>query len=310
MNSWYYDNLLNVQTALLYIPLVLGVQISIRAGIFSLAPVGFFAAAAYAGAAMALHGWSIALATIVPVLASLVIASFMAPIIASLRGLYLGLVTFAMALLVGVIATNGGELTGGSLGLFAVPLGTSTLELVLTAVFFLAAAWRIERSSIGRIVAALDYSEELTSSVGVDVPRMRSIIFVLSCGCGATSGVLYVLTLASISPTVASFGTVISVLTMAIVGGIGRWYGAPIGIIFVTWLPIVLSSVGTYRNLVEGAVLALVAMYAPSGIAGLVHRAAEVVSPRLWGVIRRPAPFVGANSMAVLDSESRKEGEF
>ena len=270
MNLWYSEHLTLIWQTLIAIPLALSVQIALRSGLFSFASIGFYGIGGYAVGILTLHGWPPMVALLLVCTASVLIGYVISSAVVHLRGLYLGMVTFAFDLILTVVATNGGELTGGALGLIGIPIGVSTLGLVIATCLVLALAHRTERYAVGRSIAGMEASDQLAVSVGVDVRKQKRLIFALSAGLGALSGSLFALAFGTMQPTTAGFSLVILALTMAIIGGTAAWPGAVIGAAIITWLPTFTSYVGSYQNLVYGVVLVAVVMYAPDGILGLL----------------------------------------
>src|SRR3954451_2899962 len=128
------------------------------------------------------------------------------------------MVTFAFDLILTVVATNGGNLTGGALGLFAVPLGVTTGGLLIAALFAVLLVSQLERRAAGRTLVGIRVSEELVLSVGSDVRRRKRTVFAISAALGALSGSLFVATFSTVSPQTAGFTLIITTLTMAVIG--------------------------------------------------------------------------------------------
>lgn len=271
MTAWYYSHLTLIQGMLISIPLALSVQIALRSGVFSFASIGFYGVGAYGTGILVTREWPAVPAMLLMILGSGLVAYLISAPLIRLRGLYLGMVTFAFDLILTVIATNGGELTGGALGLLAIPLGVTTGGLVLAAAIAVLLVSQLERRAAGRSLVGIRVSEELVQSVGIDIRRRKRIVFAISAALGALSGSLYVLAFSTVQPTSAGFSLIIATLTMAVIGGVSSWVGAVIGTVIITWLPTFVHSIGTYQQLVYGVVLVLVVMYAPDGLLGLLR---------------------------------------
>jgi branched-chain amino acid transport system permease protein len=284
MSTWYYTHLTLIQAMLISIPLTLSVQISLRSGVFSFASIGFYGIGAYGTGILLIRGWPTVPTMLVIIAASGLVAYVISAPLVRLRGLYLGMVTFAFDLILTVVATNGGNLTGGALGLFAVPLGVTTGGLLIAALIAVLLVSQLERRAAGRTLVGIRVSEELVLSVGIDVRRRKRIVFAISAALGAVSGSLFVATFSTVSPQTAGFTLIITTLTMAVIGGTSSWVGAVIGTAIITWLPSFVVSIGKYQQLVYGAVLILVVMFAPEGVLGVLrslwHRAAGLVGRR------------------------------
>lgn len=290
MSSWYFSHLTLIQGMLISIPLALSVQIALRSGVFSFASIGFYGVGAYGTGILTMRGWPVLPAMLLMIVASGVVAYLMSAPLIRLRGLYLGMVTFAFDLILTVVATNGGELTGGALGLLGVPLGLGTGGLLAAALVAIVLVSQLERRSVGRALVGIKASEELVMSVGVDLKSRKRTVFAISAALGALSGSLYVSTFSTVSPTSAGFTLIITTLTMAVIGGTSSWIGAVIGTVIITWLPTMAATIGEYQHLVYGVVLVLVVMYAPEGVLGALRWLWRRLAPK----VRMARPSGGA----------------
>jgi len=72
-----------------------------------------------------------------------------------------------------------------------------------------------------------------------------------------------------IQATDAGFDLIVLALTMVIIGGFGSWRGALVGAILLTWIPLKLTSIGEWWDVVYGALMIFVATFAPGGLFGL-----------------------------------------
>lgn len=269
--DWFESNEALIQSALAMSLLAFSVQLALRAGVFSLAGVGFWAIGGYGTARLVLDGWSTVPALVVLVAASCAIALAMGLILARLRALYLAMATFAFVLIVQIVAVNWESVTGGPVGLFAIPVTVTTVGVLVcvAAGAVVLALW--ERGRSGRRLEALREDEQLAATVGIDVRRQRLLVFVASSALGTLSGGLYAMMFNTITPDQAGFGLITNVLMMVVLGGTGAWWGGVVGAFIVTWLPEILRFTGDYRSIVQGAIVVLVVVYAPDGVVGLVR---------------------------------------
>jgi branched-chain amino acid transport system permease protein len=112
----------------------------------------------------------------------------------------------------------------------------------------------------------------MARSVGLEVGRRRMVVFCTSAVLGACAGVANVSAFTTVNPQSAGFSLVTAGLTMAVLGGIGRWQGALIGAVIVAWLPEVLGNIGNYQAVVNGAIIIVLVVFAPDGVLGLATR--------------------------------------
>ena len=225
MNAWYSAHVVLFQTTAIYAVLALSFQVVLRSGVFSFASVGFFGIGAYVSANLAKHGVSGVLSMIIVFVGSAIFGYALSLPLVRLRGLYLGMVTFAFDQILIVVANNGGTYTGGPVGLFGIPFDVSTLELFIVAAICLLLVSQLERRSIGRSISVLRVDEQLARSMGVEVNRQRNFIFALSAALGGLAGVLNTFNFSTIAPGGFGFDLIVAGLTMAVVGGIGSWLG-------------------------------------------------------------------------------------
>lgn len=305
MNQWFLSHEILIQGTLISLLLALSIQVPLRAGVFSFAGVGSYAIGAYTAAILTIR------AQVAPVLAigagvllAAAVGYLLALLVARLSGLYLGMATIAFALFLGVLATNGGDLTGGATGLFGALSTLTTTHVVVVTVLVVLALAASERGAFGRRVDAVREDPQLAVSLGVDVIRVRRRVFVISGALGAAAGGMNALLRTTVSPETVGFHLVVTALTMIIVGGALSWAGAAIGAVIFTWLPTVLQFVGEWQLLVYGLVVAFAAVYVPNGLLGLLQEGRRRLRRRSR---RIPAGGAAAPTEAVALEDPEQE---
>jgi branched-chain amino acid transport system permease protein len=223
------------------------------------------------------HGWNDL--TTIPAAA---LVGFVAGVVVGLpalrlSGVYLALVTFAVALAVPQLAKNYSRFTGGTEGL-ALP---SHSGLWLYGVTWAAAgilfviAWLVLRGRTGRAFVSIRESEVAATSSGVSLPVYKTLAFGLSAAFAGVAGGFYALNNSFINPDVFGLTLSLTILIGAAVGGLGSLWGVIVGAAFVQLLPNALSSSSTVGSqatpVVFGLVLIVVMMLAPGGAAQLMR---------------------------------------
>ena len=205
------------------------------AGQISLGQGAFFAIGAYAAAAMlAKTGLPYLLA--LPLAAAVTFAiglAFGIPAV-RVRGLYLALITLALAVAVGPVIKRAEPVTGGVSGLSApqppVPGWLAVdpdqwlylLSLVVTALMLLLAA-NLTRGSLGRALVAIRDGERAARTSGVHVSRTKALLFAVAGAYAGVGGGLFTYAQGFVAPE--SFTLLVGVpLLGAVVGG-GRGTG-------------------------------------------------------------------------------------
>ncbi|MBX3577396.1 MAG: branched-chain amino acid ABC transporter permease [Rhizobiaceae bacterium] len=273
------------QTVLVNALLAFSVQIALRAGVFSLAGVGCWAIGAYTLSILNLRGVNTLVAIVAAVAIACVVSYLLSLVLVRLRGLYLGMATVAFNQMVGVAIINGGELTGGEMGLYGVNAPVTTLQLVIVVGVVCLMLWAMERGVLGRAYNIVRDDESLAESLAIDTGSLRRFAFVLSGAIGALGGALNAMLLGIASPTDADFPVIVIALTMVIVGGFHSWRGALIGAALILWLPIGIQSFGIrgmheWWSVVYGALILGIAVYFPKGLLGGLQKLRSLVDRR------------------------------
>lgn len=272
MSDWLAVNSILFETTLTTLLLALSIQVPIRFGVFSFAGVAAFGIGGYGAAMGMLHaGWNTPMSIAVAAAVAGVVTYLFGLVVKKLTGLYMGMASIAFALIISVLAVNGGELTGGASGLFGA-LGVLTIwDLVLiTAVVVIGLHWT-ETGAMGRRIDAVREDPELANSLGINVVRYRQLSFLISGVIGGLAGGLTTLLRSTITPSEVNFHLVVIALTAIVVGGSGSWIGALIGAVMFVWLPTGLTFIDEWEQVVYGLIVAIAAVYLPSGVLGLLN---------------------------------------
>jgi branched-chain amino acid transport system permease protein len=205
---------------------------------------------------------------------------------ARLRGLYLALATLAFGLLVDSVTVGLTNVTGGPSGLVAIPsfsLGgytfaspTSTYYLVWgIAGALVILLTNLARSGYGRALRATRADQTAARALGIQVPRYKVSVFLLSAALASLAGSLYAFHFHFLSPEMVSTSRSLEMITMLVLGGEGTLVGPLIGVALLTLLPAAFQPLAVYKTLAEGILLVLIMLYLPTGIFGGLLSALE-----------------------------------
>ena len=161
-----------------------------------------------------------------------------------LRSDYLAVATLALGLLARQALISARTITGGVGGIGALPAPTlltvaidqPTPQYYLVIVAVIAAvvvSRRLINSRTGRAWLASSVDETAAAAFGVDVPRYRWQVLILSSMLAGIAGALYAGTFSFVSPDMAAFHVTTLTLTMVILGGAGSVPGAIIGAMII-----------------------------------------------------------------------------
>jgi len=253
------------------------------AGQISLGHAGFVGIGGYACALMPVQfGVPPALAVVLGAVLSGVTAWVVGRPILRLKGYYLAVASLGFGVLVAMVLSNEGQITGGPdgiqvpdpgvrawLGAMGLELSTPQFWYAFTGLFLLVGAWlalNLQDSPTGRALRALHGSEVAARTVGVDVARAKLNAFVISAVYASVSGSLLAQQNRLITPDVAGYMHSIELVSMAVLGGAGSVLGAIFGAALLTMLPQVLTVLQDYEHVVLGLVMMLVMIFLPAGL--------------------------------------------
>jgi branched-chain amino acid transport system permease protein len=109
-------------------------------------------------------------------------------------------------------------------------------------------------------------------AIGIDVRTVQGMAFVLAGVFAGLAGAIYTFSKGAISPDVAAIPRSVDGLVMVLMGGIQTLTGPVVGAAAFTWLQDVVAREVSYWRAVLGAVILLLVLAFPRGIAGFVRR--------------------------------------
>jgi len=297
-------SLLVVAAVLVILPFILSdynVSLVAQVGIFFIAVLGLNILTGYTGqisighgAFMAIGGYTTAVMSrdhgtnlLVTMLAAFAICFVVGLLVGlpalRLSGVYLALVTFALAVSVPYIPLQYSTYLGGSGGVNVresqIPsnLWVYKTAWASSAILFVL-AWLILRGRVGRAFRAVRDSEIAAVSSGVELPVYKTLAFGISAAYAGVAGSLFVLALNGFAqPDEFAVFLSLELLVGAAIAGLGSLWGILVGAAFVGLLPQVSTSVPVIgaqhgRDVVFGAAVILIMLLLPDGFAGLLAR--------------------------------------
>jgi branched-chain amino acid transport system permease protein len=205
-----------------------------------------------------------------------------------LGSLYLALTTFAMAVALPQLLKYPpiGKWTGGVQGLVInKPNAPSFLPLsddqwlylfsVGVAVLMFVAAHNLLRGRIGRAMAAVRDHSLAAEAMGVNVALIKTGAFAVSALLTGVAGSIGAIAVRFVAPD--SFSVFLSIMLFVglVVGGVGSISGAIFGGLFIVLVPDIAEKLTNVApSAVYGVILIVLVYLMPSGITGVVRRAA------------------------------------
>jgi len=200
-----------------------------------------------------------------------------------LRGTFFSIATLALSVVLQTIIMNW-QYVGGSRGMSVIrpsapPFGSYVTFLftvmVGLAVIAVLAARFIERSWIGRGLAALRDNEEAAECMGVPTLRLKLFATTISGFLLGVAGAPFPYYVTFVEPNSAfALDYAVNALAMPMIGGTTSWIGPVIGAVLLgSAQQLATVTISSEMNLfIVGVVLVAFVVLAPEGILGLVRR--------------------------------------
>jgi len=249
-------------------------------GMATFGHAAYFGLGAYGAALLVLRaGLPMELALLAAPLAALAGAALFGWFCVRLSGIYLAMLTLALAQIVWSVAFQWDALTGGSNGLVGVwPSGwlSSKVSFYYLALLLCALAifllWRAIDSPFGYALRASRDSPLRAGAIGIDVRSQQWAAFVVAGTFAGLAGALFAFSKGSISPETLSVPRSVDGLVMVLLGGVQTLAGPVWGAALFTWLEDAVSREIAYWRAAIGAVILLLVLAFPHGIAGAFRR--------------------------------------
>lgn len=203
-----------------------------------------------------------------------------------LTGVYLAMLTLAFAQIVWSIVYQWDAVTGGSNGIVGVWPASwlegdnyyyFTLAIVTLAIIVVR---RMAFSPFGYTLRALRDSALRADALGVNVKAVQWTAFVVAGTLAGLAGALYVFSKGSTSPEVITVGKSVDGLVMVLLGGIQTLFGPVVGAASFVGLQDYFIGITEYWRALFGAVILLIVLVFPQGIAGYFKQLAVRVEGR------------------------------
>ncbi len=259
-------------------------------GLFSFGHAMFFGAGGY-GTALALKhisGLPLLPAFGAGLLAAVVLALILCPIVVRLSGTAFAMLHLAFAQVMYVLALKLRGITGGEDGIGNFPIPPFSIPGVVSFpmkdspenFYYFAIAilglslwlmWFFTKTPFGQIQLGIRENAKRVDYLGFQVPQSKAVIYVVSAAFAGVAGSMYGLFHNLVSAdgslgAVVSFAPIINIM----IGGIGSFLGPVLGTAIFQIIEELASRFTERVELVMGLILVLVIMYAPMGVLGVM----------------------------------------
>ncbi|WP_028776401.1 branched-chain amino acid ABC transporter permease [Shimazuella kribbensis] len=286
INPYYIDIIV-----FLFIYIILGLGLNLitgYAGQVSLGHAAFYGIGAYTSAILTVKfGVNTWLAIFLAIVITFILSAILG--LPSLRVSedFLAITTLGLGLIIQSIFKNA-EITGGAYGLDMIPapslfgleiIDLSYLGLVLVmlllAIFIMK---RMTQSRIGRAWMTIHEDETVAQSMGINTTYYKVLAFAIGGAFAGAAGALFAHKVSYISADSFGFTLSATILSMVVLGGLGKIRGTILGVSLLYLLPELfrvfdiqlfdMKYLDLYKMMLYGMIMVLVMRYRPKGIFG------------------------------------------
>ncbi len=248
---------------------------------------GFFGVGSYTtGILTTRYGISPFAGLIAGMLMSGLLGVFTGVLTVRLRGLYVSIMAWFMALALQALALVMVDVTRGAWGLFVDPMFKSesilpsfyTLLLITILVYIVIKT--ITQSKIGLAFRAIGMDLDYARASGVYPARYKMVAYTLSCAFAGLLGAFYAHFIGILTPDVMGTQHTVEVIALNVIGGRGSvWGGLLAGFVVIPPFEY-LKSLMEIRLIIYGALLTTVMVFYPAGMSGLIRRIGDRLRKR------------------------------
>ncbi len=265
-----------VTNILMYVVLALSWAVfSGPTGYISLAPAAFFGVGVYASALLS-SDLPLPVVALVGAAASFILAYLVGSLTLRLRGMYFTMFTFGLVELVRNFVHWWEVNITGTVGRLVICADNTVVFYAIVTVFLavLLVSYLIKRSRFGLALESIGESEEAAAHVGVNVNRVKVVMFAVSALFMGATGAVMCMRWTYIDPT-SAFNIQLSFMPvlMAIFGGMGHLYAPVTGAaIFSLLEEFLITKCPYYYMLIFGLTMLVVILFMPHGLEGVIQR--------------------------------------
>src|ERR1700759_2878089 len=255
-------------------------------GLLSFGHAALFGTGAYLCGIAIVHfalPWYVSIA--IGIFGGLLMAAMIGVLAIRTRGIYFAMVTMALSQCVYYLFYQAVDWTGGENGLRGINVHIIDIlglkldfinpltRYYVIAAFVIAAFFvlsRILASPFGAVIEAVRENEARARASGYDVTLTRLITFVLSGGFCGLAGALQALHLSIVPIEIMYYDTSGEVVMIALLGGMGTFFGPMIGAATFLSLEHVVSTWTVHWQLIVGSIFVVCVLFFPAGIWGTI----------------------------------------
>jgi len=261
---WTYQNLINALG--INGLLALSMYVVLAVGQLSLGQAAFMGLGAYSSALMTMK-LHLPFLIVLPASCLVPVAFALAIGVPTLRlsGVYLAIATIGLGEVLRSVYLNLG-IVGGALGLNGIPERSEAWMIYGLLALAILALWLVGRSPIGRAMEAMRQDPVAASVMGVNIQRYQLGALLASAVLAGLAGCLSAHETSFIGPNEYGFEPAVTILSFALLGGIGTPFAPVLGAVILTLLPELLRGLSDIRLVINGLIIVAAVLFLPRGI--------------------------------------------
>lgn len=279
-------------TILILAVLTYSMALTLRLGLFSIAPAGYAGVGAYVTGILIVHeGWTFAPAAAAATAACGLLALAIAIPLSRVSGIYTSIATLAFVV-VGTGVENTLGITGGSIGLIGIPYEDLRWLLLVTLAICVLVGLVFDLSNFGRKRDVLGHDVVLGTAIGMRVGLNRTAGIVAQGMLAGWAGAIYAVSFYVLEPNSFSFLFAIKIAAYTVVGGVTFWAGPLLGGLLMGLLSAELRNFPNWGDIAVGTVMVITIVAYPTGLSGPLRR---LFRRRFRPSLRFPLSVLGAS---------------
>jgi branched-chain amino acid transport system permease protein len=252
-------------------------------GLVSFGHAAFFGVGAYAAALSHQNwGWNLPAALLAGSVLAMVLGTVAGAMLIRSTGVYLAMLSLALAQVLWAAASQWVGMTGGDNGVIGLRLledadrGRFFLGLLVLTLGSVLALRRFAHSGLGLALQAARDAPVRAAASGLSPVQIQYRVLVGCAGLAGLAGALFAAHRGTVFPSVLSVSTSLDVLLVLLLGGMHQLWGTLAGAAVLVWAAAELGRGFDYWRGVLGVMVMVIMVAAPHGLLGL----------RLWGAER------------------------
>jgi len=262
---------------LIYIIVASSLRLIITSGQFPLAHAAFMALGGYFSGIVSIHlDLSPWLTIPLGALFAMGVGIFIGYPFSRLKTFYYAMVSLFFGTGVVRAFQSGGKFTGGNMGLTLIPPLFESKSMVAYFYFVLAITvislfviYRLEFSRFGQSLKAIDQTDLVAGSVGIDVAKYKITVLAFGCFFAGLAGGIYAHFTMTLSPWSFDMMATLWLFMYVIIGGLSAFEGPIIGTVLLFLIPEFSRGLKIYTPFFTGGLLFLVIYLIPDGLVSL-----------------------------------------